>query len=528
MTLQKVIKKIGIDESEYAMYGHDKAKLSLSLSKKDPKGHLILVTATNPTPYGEGKTTLNIGLSMALNRLGYSAMSTLREPSLGPVFGLKGGATGGGRSTVEPSDDINLHFTGDFHAITSAHNLLAAMVDNHLYHGNEFGIKEVVWHRVLDMNDRSLRHLSIHQKRYEHETRFDITASSEIMAIVAVSEDYADLKDRLSRIVVAYTNNGDAITAQDLKAVDAMAILLKDALKPNIVLTSEKTPALIHAGPFANIAHGCNSLIASKTALALSEYVVTEAGFGADLGAEKFMNYKMQMSGLHPSVIVLLVSIRALKYQAGLTEDALQYGNIEALEKGLDHLRVHMSHLKAYGVPLILALNHFEQDTEEEIEFLKRALKDENFVVTESFQKGSEGCMDLAKEVVKQSQRQTLMKPLYRKEDSLEDKALHIAQKAYGAKDVVYSEKAREKLKALSKNNYYVCMAKTPSSLTDDPHILNAPKDFSVYVDDIRVSHGAGLVIFLLGSIMTMPGLAKEPKAVFMKMSDEGVVTGVD
>ncbi len=528
MTIATNIKGLGLSEKDYMMYGKDKAKLNLSISKREAKGKLILVTATNPTPYGEGKTTLNIGLSMALNRLGYSAMSTLREGSLGPVFGLKGGATGGGKATVEPQDDINLHFTGDFHAITSAHNLLAAMLDNHLYHGNEFEIKEVVWHRVLDMNDRSLRKLSIHQKRYEYKTRFDITASSEIMAIVAVSEDYEDLKKRLARIVVAYDTQGRAITAQDLEAVEAMAVLLKDAMHPNMVLTSEKTPALIHAGPFANIAHGCNSVIASKTALALSDYVVTEAGFGADLGAEKFMNYKMQMTGLQPASIVLLLSIRALKHQAGVPAEDLTKENISALEEGMKHLYVHIKHLKAYGVPLVLALNRFDTDSDREIAYLKEALSDEVFVISEAYQKGSEGCLDLAKAVVKASEVESEMKTLYDRKDALKVKAKKVAKKAYGAKDVIYSEKAESKLESIADKDFYLCMAKTPSSLTDDPKLLNAPKDFTVYVDDIRLSHGADLAIFLLGSVLTMPGLAKEPNAVNMRLSDKGDVYGIE
>lgn len=529
MNIEDYLKKWQLSEKDYAMYGRDKAKLDVNLAKRKQKGQLILVTATNPTPYGEGKTTLNIGLSMALNKLGYSAISTLREPSLGPVFGLKGGATGGGRSTVEPQDDINLHFTGDFHAITSAHNLLAAMVDNHLYHGNELGIEKIVWHRVLDVNDRSLRDIRIHQKRYSYESRFDITASSEMMGIIAVSEDYLDLKRRLANIVVAYDKKGQAITANDLQAVEALAVLLKDALKPNLVLTSEQTPALIHAGPFANIAHGCNSIIATKTALGLSDYVVTEAGFGSDLGAEKFMNYKMQMSGLQPSSIVLLLSIRALKHQAGVAKEDLEKENIPALQEGMKHLHVHMRHLKSYGVPLVLSLNRFDSDSPNEIKYLKKALSDEVFVVSEAYQKGSEGCYDLAQEVVKACEQPSSMQSLYQKTDSLEEKARKVAQTAYGAQEVIYSSKAQAKLKeAQEKHDFYLCMAKTPMSLSDNPQLLNAPQNFKVYVDDIRFAHGSDLAIFLLGKVLTMPGLPKKPNAVRMHLSDDGTVEGID
>lgn len=531
--IQKIAHALDIPESMLEPYGHHKAKLSMSLLKQPQKGKLILVTAINPTPAGEGKTTVNIGLSMALNRLGVSAISALREPSLGPCFGMKGGATGGGYAQVVPMDDINLHFTGDFHAITSAHNLLAAMIDNHIYHGNALQVdqKRIVWQRVMDMNDRSLRDLEIHGKRVAHPTSFDITVASEIMAILCLAESVDDLKIRLSRIVVAYNLDGVALTAADFEAVGAMALLLKDAMKPNLVQTTEHTPALIHGGPFANIAHGCNSVIATRMALNLSDYVVTEAGFGADLGAEKFYDIKCRTAGLTPAATVLVATIRALKYNGGVPLTDLDAENIPALQKGSQNLVQHFENLKKFSDNVIIAINQFGTDTPAEILVLKELGKTLGceVVLTNVFAEGGKGGEALAQQVIKMCESPSNFKPLYSLESNLKHEIETIAQEIYRADAVSYDDEALKKLEHIEEKypqGLPVCIAKTQTSFSDDPKKLNAPRNFSVHVRDVRLAAGAGFVVVLLGNILTMPGLPKHPNAMDMDYIG-GKVTGL-
>ena len=531
--IQKIAHELDIPESMLEPYGHHKAKLSMSLLKQPQKGKLILVTAINPTPAGEGKTTVNIGLSMALNRLGVSAISALREPSLGPCFGMKGGATGGGYAQVVPMDDINLHFTGDFHAITSAHNLLAAMIDNHIYHGNALQVdqKRIVWQRVMDMNDRSLRDLEIHGKRVAHPTSFDITVASEIMAILCLAESMDDLKIRLSRIVVAYNLDGVALTAADFEAVGAMALLLKDAMKPNLVQTTEHTPALIHGGPFANIAHGCNSVIATRMALNLSDYVVTEAGFGADLGAEKFYDIKCRTAGLTPAATVLVATIRALKYNGGVPLTDLDAENIPALQKGSQNLVQHFENLKKFSDNVIIAINQFGTDTPAEILVLKELGKTLGceVVLTNVFAEGGKGGEALAQQVIKMCESPSNFKPLYPLESNLKHEIETIAQEIYRADAVSYDDEALKKLEHIEEKypqGLPVCIAKTQTSFSDDPKKLNAPRNFSVHVRDVRLAAGAGFVVVLLGNILTMPGLPKHPNAMDMDYIG-GKVTGL-
>lgn len=530
MSLSTVLKQWKIDDDLIAYYGKDKAKLSLELIKDNPDSKLVLVTAINPTPAGEGKTTVNIGLSMALNQLGYRAISALREPSLGPCFGMKGGATGGGKASIHPSDDINLHFTGDFHAITSAHNLLAAMLDNHIYHGNELNIDldKIIWGRVLDMNDRALRNIEINDKRYQRNSRFDITAASEIMAILTLSESLNDLKGRLAKIIVAYNKEGNPVTAQDLQAVEGMAVLLKDALEPNVVLTTENTPAIVHGGPFANIAHGCNSVLATKMSMSLGDFVVTEAGFGSDLGAEKFMNIKAQQSGLNPDAIVLVATIRSLKYQDGLAVEDLEKENLTALENGFMHLLHHIKHLKKYDLPVIVALNKFQSDTQKEIGLLEKLASEQgiDLETTDVFNQGGKGALGLANMIIEKTKKRHKASFLYDVSDTIEKKINIIAQEVYGADRVSYSQEAKEKLETIDQS-LYVCMAKTQYSLSDDKKLRNVPKGFSVHVDDIRVAQGAGFVIVLLGAMMTMPGLAKKPNAINMRINDKKEIIGL-
>ncbi|MBK2402652.1 MULTISPECIES: formate--tetrahydrofolate ligase [unclassified Erysipelothrix] len=533
LPVQSIADKLGISANLIEPYGNSKAKLSLEIMKRPEQGKLILVTAINPTPAGEGKTTVNIGLSMALNRLGVSAVSALREPSLGPCFGMKGGATGGGYAQVVPMDDINLHFTGDFHAITSAHNLLAALIDNHIYHGNEMGIdpERLVWHRVMDMNDRSLRELEIVGKRVSHATSFDITVASEIMAILCLAEDMDDLKQRLSRIVVGYTFEGEMLTAQDFDAVGAMALLLKDAIKPNLVQTTENTPALIHGGPFANIAHGCNSVIATRMALKVSDYVVTEAGFGADLGAEKFYDIKCRGANLVPDATVLVATIRALKYNGGVPLSELEDENIAALMEGSKNLIQHYENLKQFSDNVMIAINQFETDTQEEINYLKHLGQELGceVVLTNVFARGGEGGEALGRAVIEMCQRPSNFKPLYPLTQNLRQEIETIAHRIYRADSVSYSESALEKLKDIESqypDGLPVCIAKTQTSFSDDPKKLNAPANFSVHVRDVRLAAGAGFVVVLLGNILTMPGLPKHPNAVDMDYID-GKVTGL-
>lgn len=538
----EVASQLDISDDELELYGKYKAKISpdvLERLKDRPNGKLVLVTAINPTPAGEGKTTTNVGLSMALNKLGKKTITTLREPSLGPCFGIKGGAAGGGYSQVVPMDDINLHFTGDFHAITSAHNLLAAMLDNHIHQGNALDIvtKKIVWKRVMDINDRSLRHIIVGLGKkgdgVMRESGFDITVASEIMAILCLATDIEDLKARLSRMVVAYNSKGEAVTAGDLQATGAMALLLKDAIKPNLVQTLENTPAIIHGGPFANIAHGCNSVMATQTALKLGDYVVTEAGFGADLGAEKFFDIKCRYAGLKPDVAVIVATVRALKMNGGVAKDNLAEENLDALKAGSANLLRHLDNVAKYGVPAVVAINRFPTDTEAELELLRDLCKEKGIdvVLSEVFAKGSEGGMELAKEVINICENQKSdFHTLYDVNDSIEDKMNTIATEIYGADGVDFTADALKQVRELEKlglDRLPICVAKTQYSFTDDPKNLGAPKNFRITVREVKVSAGAGFIVALTGSIMTMPGLPKVPAANGMDILSDGTIIGL-
>ena len=538
----EVASQLDISDDELELYGKYKAKISpdvLERLKDRPNGKLVLVTAINPTPAGEGKTTTNVGLSMALNKLGKKTITTLREPSLGPCFGIKGGAAGGGYSQVVPMDDINLHFTGDFHAITSAHNLLAAMLDNHIHQGNALDIvtKKIVWKRVMDMNDRSLRHIIVGLGKkgdgVMQESGFDITVASEIMAILCLATDIEDLKARLSRMVVAYNSKGEAVTAGDLQATGAMALLLKDAIKPNLVQTLENTPAIIHGGPFANIAHGCNSVMATQTALKLGDYVVTEAGFGADLGAEKFFDIKCRYAGLKPDVAVIVATVRALKMNGGVAKDNLAEENLDALKAGSANLLRHLDNVAKYGVPAVVAINRFPTDTEAELELLRDLCKEKGIdvVLSEVFAKGGEGGMELAKEVINICENQKSdFHTLYDVNDSIEDKMNTIATEIYGADGVDFTADALKQVRELEKlglDRLPICVAKTQYSFTDDPKKLGAPKNFRITVREVKVSAGAGFIVALTGSIMTMPGLPKVPAANGMDILSDGTIIGL-
>lgn len=538
----EVASQLDISDDELELYGKYKAKINpdvLERLKDRPNGKLVLVTAINPTPAGEGKTTTNVGLSMALNKLGKKTITTLREPSLGPCFGIKGGAAGGGYSQVVPMDDINLHFTGDFHAITSAHNLLAAMLDNHIHQGNALDIvtKKIVWKRVMDMNDRSLRHIIVGLGKkgdgVMRESGFDITVASEIMAILCLATDIEDLKARLSRMVVAYNSKGEAVTAGDLQATGAMALLLKDAIKPNLVQTLENTPAIIHGGPFANIAHGCNSVMATQTALKLGDYVVTEAGFGADLGAEKFFDIKCRYAGLKPDVAVIVATVRALKMNGGVAKDNLAEENLDALKAGSANLLRHLDNVAKYGVPAVVAINRFPTDTEAELELLRNLCKEKGIdvVLSEVFAKGGEGGMELAKEVINICENQKSdFHTLYDVNDSIEDKMKTIATEIYGADGVDFTADALKQVRELEKlglDRLPICVAKTQYSFTDDPKKLGAPKNFRITVREVKVSAGAGFIVALTGSIMTMPGLPKVPAANGMDILSDGTIIGL-
>lgn len=538
----EVASQLDISDDELELYGKYKAKISpdvLERLKDRPNGKLVLVTAINPTPAGEGKTTTNVGLSMALNKLGKKTITTLREPSLGPCFGIKGGAAGGGYSQVVPMDDINLHFTGDFHAITSAHNLLAAMLDNHIHQGNALDIvtKKIVWKRVMDMNDRSLRHIIVGLGKkgdgVMRESGFDITVASEIMAILCLATDIEDLKARLSRMVVAYNSKGEAVTAGDLQATGAMALLLKDAIKPNLVQTLENTPAIIHGGPFANIAHGCNSVMATQTALKLGDYVVTEAGFGADLGAEKFFDIKCRYAGLKPDVAVIVATVRALKMNGGVAKDNLAEENLDALKAGSANLLRHLDNVAKYGVPAVVAINRFPTDTEAELELLRDLCKEKGIdvVLSEVFAKGGEGGMELAKEVINICENQKSdFHTLYDVNDSIENKMNTIATEIYGADGVDFTADALKQVRELEKlglDRLPICVAKTQYSFTDDPKNLGAPKNFRITVREVKVSAGAGFIVALTGSIMTMPGLPKVPAANGMDILSDGTIIGL-
>lgn len=540
--IAQVASKLGIEAEELEHYGKYKAKLSQELwerIKDRADGKLVLVTAINPTPAGEGKTTTTIGLGEALGRMGVSSVIALREPSLGPCFGLKGGATGGGYAQVLPMEDINLHFTGDFHAVTTAHNLLAAMLDNHLQQGNELGIdpRTVSWKRALDINDRALRNTVVglggKSQGVPREDGFMITVASEIMAILCLAEDLTDLKERLGKIIVAYTYDNRPVTAADLKAAGAMTAILKDAIRPNLVQTLEHTPCLIHGGPFANIAHGCNSVRATKYALKLADVVITEAGFGADLGAEKFMDIKCRMAGLRPNAVVLVATIRALKYNGGVAKEDLGEPNMEALKAGFSNLEAHIEGLHQYGVPIVVTLNSFVTDGAEEISYVEERCRAMgcSFALSEVWAKGGEGGLALAKELLDtMKEKETRYQPLYPDDMPLEKKIETIAKKIYGAEGVTYAAGVRTKLKKLTEQGYGqcpVCMAKTQYSLSDQPKKLGRPKGFKIQVRQVNLSAGAGFVVALTGDIMTMPGLPKHPAAEGIDVDGEGKITGL-
>ncbi len=540
--IREVASKLDIEEDDLEYYGKYKAKLSDELwnkVKNNKSGKLVLVTAINPTPAGEGKTTTTVGLGEALGKQNKKAVIALREPSLGPCFGIKGGAAGGGYAQVIPMEDLNLHFTGDFHAITSANNLLAAMLDNHIQQGNALNIDpgQIVWKRCVDMNDRVLRNIVVGLGRKTdgvvREDHFIITVASEIMAILCLADDMKDLKARLGRIIVAYTYDGKPVTAKELKAVGAMAALLKDALKPNLIQTIENTPAIIHGGPFANIAHGCNSVRATKTALKLADIVVTEAGFGADLGAEKFFDIKCASAGLTPDAVVLVATVRALKYNGGIPKAELSKENLDALKNGIVNLEKHIENLQKYGVPIIVTLNRFLTDTEAELDYVKEFCEKKGceFALSEVWEKGGNGGIELANKVINTLEtKESKFRTLYKKELSLKDKIETIAKEIYGAASVTYdsaAETAIRKLEELGFKELPVCMAKNQYSLSDDPTKLGRPTGFNVNIREVYVSAGAGFVVAITGTVMTMPGLPKVPAAEGIDVNDEGVITGL-
>lgn len=540
--ISDIAEKLGISADELEFYGKYKAKLPLSLLKKyenKEDGKLILVTAINPTPAGEGKTTVTVGLGEAMNRIGKKAVIALREPSMGPVFGIKGGAAGGGYAQVIPMEDINLHFTGDMHAITAANNLLCAIIDNHIQQGNELRIdpRRILFKRCLDMNDRALRNVVIglggKVNGVPREDGFMITVASEIMAILCLSSGIKDLKERLGSILTAYTYDGTPVYARDLNAVGSMAALLKDAIKPNLVQTLENTPALMHGGPFANIAHGCNSVTATRLALKLGDYCITEAGFGADLGAEKFLDIKCRCAGLKPSCVVIVATIRALKYNGGVPKTELSKENTVALKNGIVNLETHIENMKKYGLPVVVAINRFATDTEAEIETIEAFCKEKDVPVslTEVFARGGEGGKELAEKVVKTIEtKEAHFKPIYDEKLSIKEKLNVLAKEIYRAGDVVFTsnaEKAISEIEKLGKDKLPICVAKTQYSLSDDPQKLGSPKGFTLTVRDVRLSAGAGFIVALTGDIMTMPGLPKQPAAYKIDVDDDGNVSGL-
>lgn len=542
MNIKDVASRIGIEEDDLELYGKYKAKLSDELMdkvKNNEDGKLVLVTAINPTPAGEGKTTITVGLGQALYQLNKKALIALREPSLGPCFGIKGGAAGGGYSQVVPMEDLNLHFTGDFHAITSANNLLAAMLDNHIQQGNALKIdpRQIVWKRCLDMNDRVLRNVVVglgsKMDGMVREDHFVITVASEIMAILCLANDLADLKERLGKIIVAYNFDGDPVTANDLQATGAMTALLKDALKPNLIQTLEHTPALVHGGPFANIAHGCNSVRATKMALKLSDITITEAGFGADLGAEKFFDIKCRKADLRPDAVVLVATVRALKYNGGVPKTELNEENLEALERGIVNLEKHIENIKKYGVPVIVTLNSFITDTDAENEFIRHFCEERGceFALSRVWEKGGEGGLELAKKVLDTlDNKKSDFHPLYEDEISLKEKIEKIAKEIYGARGVVYEPAALKqiaKIEAMGFSDLPVCMAKNQYSLSDDAKKLGRPENFDIHVREVYVNAGAGFAVVLTGTVMTMPGLPKVPAANGIDVAEDGRITGL-
>ncbi|MBQ8331243.1 MAG: formate--tetrahydrofolate ligase [Clostridia bacterium] len=543
LPITEIAKNLGIEDDELELYGKYKAKINDEFLKRTadrPNGKLILVTAINPTPAGEGKTTTTVGLGMAMSKIGKNAVIALREPSLGPVFGVKGGAAGGGYAQVLPMDDINLHFTGDFHAITAANNLLSAIIDNHLQQGNELGIdqRRILFARVTDTNDRALRNVTVGLgskvdgiPRQDH---FMITVASEIMAILCLAESLSDLKERLGNILVAYTYDGKPVYCRDLQANGAMAVLLKDAIKPNLVQTLEHTPALIHGGPFANIAHGCNSVRATKLALKLADYAITEAGFGADLGAEKFLDIKCRKAGLSPDAVVLVATVRALKYNGGVAKADLANENLEALKKGAVNLEAHIDNLRKFGLPVVVAINRFGTDTEAELEYIRRIcrVKGADFALSDVFAKGGDGGIELAEKVIEACEKPKNFQFMYDDDMSIKEKVEAIATKIYGANGVKFdtaASKALAEIEALDPSyaRLPVCMAKTQYSLSDDQTKLGRPTDFTLTVREIKLSAGAGFVVVLTGAIMTMPGLPKKPAAYSIDIDDDGIITGL-
>ena len=548
--INEVAKKIGIQEEELEQYGKYKAKISPEVYKRlqnKKNGKLILVTAINPTPLGEGKTTISIAIADGLSKIGKNAILALREPSLGPVFGIKGGATGGGRVQIAPMEDINLHFTGDIHAITTANNLLSAMIDNHIYFGNELKIKQVTWKRCVDLNDRQLRAvetgLSEESKIVPRKDGFDITVASEIMAILCLSKDLQDLKEKLGNIIIGYNEEGQAIYAKDLNAHEAMTIILKDAIKPNLVQTLEHTPAIVHGGPFANIAHGCNSIIATKLALKLADYTITEAGFGADLGAEKFLDIKCRKAGLKPDAVVIVATIKALKYHGGISKEEIQKENIEGLEKGYNNLKKHINNLKnEFGLKTIVAINKYETDTQKEIEYLENKLLEENIEMSlvEGWAQGGEGAINIANKIVKLTNQDEFINEstithnklnyTYELEDDIKTKIKKVSTKIYRAQDVEYTKEALENIEKIEKLGYKnlpICIAKTQYSLSDDPNNLQDEGNYNIHIRNVELKAGAGFIVALAGKIMTMPGLPKVPAAENMKIDENGEVEGI-
>ena len=538
--ISTVGKNLGIKDNELELYGNYKAKISDSVykrlkNKKD--GKLILVTAISPTPLGEGKTTMSIAIADGLRKIGKNSILALREPSLGPVFGIKGGATGGGHVQIAPMEDINLHFTGDIHAITAANNLLSAMIDNHIYFGNELGIDRVVWKRCVDLNDRQLRSvntgLSEEKNIVPRMDKFDITVASEVMAILCLSKDMDDLKRRLGNITIGYTKNGKAIYARDLHAEGSMAVLLKDALKPNLVQTLEHTPAIVHGGPFANIAHGCNSVVATKLAMKLADYVVTEAGFGADLGAEKFLDIKCRNLGIKPDAVVIVATIKALKYHGGIDKEHILEKNLDGLEKGIDNLYKHIDNIKnKFGLNVIVAINKYKQDTKEEIDLLRSKLKEKNVELSlvTGYTDGGKGAKDIASKLVKLTSEKEDFKYIYDLDDNIKTKIKKIANNIYYAKDVIYSEEALKQIKEIEKlgySNYPICIAKTQYSLSDDPKNLECNDDYNITVRSVELKTGAEFIVVLAGKIMTMPGLPKVPAAESIDIDKNGNIVGI-
>ena len=532
-----IANEINIDENDVELYGKYKAKiLNFEKYNKNSKGKLVLVTAMSPTPLGEGKTTISIAIADGLRKIGKSSILALREPSLGPVFGMKGGATGGGYAQVAPMEDINLHFTGDIHAITSANNLLSAMIDNHIYYGNKLQIEKVVWKRCIDLNDRQLRKietgLSGESKIVQREDGFDISVASEIMAIVCLSENLKELKQRLGNIIIGYNKNEEPVYAKDLKAEGAMAVLLKDAIKPNLVQTLEHTPALIHGGPFANIAHGCNSIIATKLGMSLAEYTVTEAGFGSDLGAEKFIDIKCRKAKIRPDVVVCVATIKALKYHGGVPKEEILNENMEALKKGMNNLYKHIDNLKnVFGLNVIVAINKFNTDKDEELEYVQKELENKKIQssIVESWAKGGNGAIDIAQKIVDIKENENF-KYCYDLDDSIKTKIEKIAQKIYGAENVIFSNKTMEKIKKIEKLGYAnlpVCIAKTQYSFSDDAKNIECKEKFNINITDIELKTGAGFIVIYTGKIMTMPGLPQMPSAEKIDISEDGKIVGI-